>query len=141
MLFPDEPKCARRRRESTIFEKPILRGKMALNGNVHGVEARARFPKNLRTKTSAALKNLTRVGGMRRGHRRGFRQLLELELHRSGIDSINHNGSVTALLAKANGAAKSRTPAADQRPLPKSSANSSGTLNARRRFLDDSFTI
>ena len=66
--FPTRSKCARRRGESSIFERPILRGKMTLYGNmqgvearvriletvvflrstnVHGVEARARFSKNL----------------------------------------------------------------------------------------------
>ena len=68
---------------------------------------------------SAAVKSLTRDGGMRGGHSRAFRQLWELELHRSGTDDIDHGSSDTALLAKAKGAAESRTPAADQRPLPK----------------------
>ena len=39
-------KCAQRRGESTIFEKPSLRRKMTLHENVHGVEARARFLKS-----------------------------------------------------------------------------------------------
>ena len=41
--FPKNPKCARRRGESSNFSKVILSNKMSSHQNMQGVEARARF--------------------------------------------------------------------------------------------------
>ena len=45
--FPVNSKCARRRDESTIFAKPVLKRKMAIYKKMYGVEARARFLQRL----------------------------------------------------------------------------------------------